>query len=91
MSDNSTISDDISNKKVSNEKSFHVFLIFIFIWAFMGISAFIMSLWCFKYSSEGQWFYNIFGFLLAVTIGPFYWIYYAVMASYCKKLNTLPA
>lgn len=56
--------------------------IFVFLWFFVGIAAFIMSLLCFgKTGSTAQ---HIVGFLLALFFGPFYWIYYFSAASYCR-------
>lgn len=56
--------------------------IFVFLWFFVGIAAFIMSLLCFgKSGSTAQ---HVVGFLLALFFGPFYWIYYFAAASYCR-------
>ena len=56
--------------------------IFVFLWFFVGIAAFIMSLLCFgKSGSTPQ---HVVGFLLALFFGPFYWIYYFASASYCR-------
>lgn len=52
-------------------------------WIATGIAAFIMSLMCF--GSSGSMTDKIFGFLLALFFGPFYWIYFMVMKKYCKK------
>ena len=54
----------------------------VVIWTVLGISAFVMSLLCFgKSGSTSQ---QIFGFILAVIFGPFYWIYYMVAKKYCR-------
>jgi len=75
-----------------DEGTASVMFIVALVWILMGVSAFIISLWCFKYSSgKDQFLYNIFGFLVAITLGPFYWIYYAVNSSYCKTLPNVSA
>ena len=60
-----------------------VVMIFIFIvlWIVAGIAAFIMSIMCFGYS--GTTVQHVVGFLLALFFGPFYWIYYFYVKSYC--------
>jgi hypothetical protein len=58
-------------------------------WAVLGVAAFIMSLVCFskKGTTSGQ---KVIGLLLAVFLGPFYWIYYAGSGSYCKSAQMSP-
>lgn len=57
--------------------------LFTIAWIVLGISAFIMSLVCFGRS--GSLPHQVIGFILAVLVGPFYWIYFMVVQSYCKK------
>ena len=57
--------------------------IFVVLWIFVGLAAFIMSLVCFGRS--GSTAQHIIGLLLAIFFGPFYWIYYFAVSSYCKK------
>ena len=56
--------------------------IFLVLWVFAGIAAFLMSLFCF--GKSGNTAQHVVGFFLAIFFGPFYWIYYFVSASYCK-------
>jgi sterol desaturase/sphingolipid hydroxylase (fatty acid hydroxylase superfamily) len=56
--------------------------IFLVLWVFAGIAAFLMSLLCF--GKSGTTAQHVVGFLLAIFFGPFYWIYYFVAASYCR-------
>ena len=58
--------------------------ILLIIWVALGIAAFIMSLVCFGYS--GTLAQQVVGLLIAVFFGPFYWIYYLVVKTYCNKL-----
>lgn len=56
-------------------------LVFLLFWVISGIAAFFMSLVCFAYS--GTVLEKIGGFAIAVLFGPFYWIYYAFVKTYC--------
>lgn len=68
-------------EKTSSVKNTLMAILFI-VWMALGIAAFIVSLMCFgKSGSTAQ---QIFGFLLAVVFGPFYWIYFMVAKKYCR-------
>ena len=58
-------------------------------WVALGIGAFIMSLVCISKtgSSGGQ---NVIGLLLALLLGPFYWLYFLGSATYCKAVKAVP-
>lgn len=58
--------------------------IFVLVWICTGIGAFIMSIVCFSYS--GSIAEKVIGLLLSIILGPFYWIYYGLMKSYCAKV-----
>jgi hypothetical protein len=59
--------------------------IFMTLWTISGIAAFIMSIVCFARSGTmGQ---QVVGLLLAIFFGPFYWIYYFILSSYCKPIK----
>lgn len=60
--------------------------ILILLWIIAGIAAFVMSLVCF--GSSGSTIQHLIGLLLAIFTGPFYWIYYAVAKSYCRRSPT---
>lgn len=70
-----------------NEKATHpsmIIMIVLFIWALLGLLAFITSIVCFAY--DGSFMQNWVGFLTSMILGPFYWIYYLyVDPSYCSK------
>jgi hypothetical protein len=66
------------NKKVI----FVLLLVFLLLWVILGISGFIMSIVCFKYS--GSTSQKIIGLLLSILIGPFYWFYFFFSKTYCK-------
>lgn len=57
--------------------------IFVLLWIVFGIAAFIMSIICFGYS--GTTAQHVVGLLLAIFFGPFYWIYFLVVKSYCGR------
>jgi fatty acid desaturase len=71
-------------KKDVQQKSIKkiVFLSLISIWVLAGFSAFITSIICFGYS--GSALQKMFGFLLAILLGPFYWFFYGVSKTYCS-------
>jgi hypothetical protein len=56
----------------------------VVVWALAGFAAFVMSLVCFGRS--GSIAQHIVGLLLALIVGPFYWIYFAASNTYCKKM-----
>ena len=58
-------------------------VVIMFIWALLGILAFITSLVCFAY--DGSFMQNWVGFLTAIIMGPFYWIFYAYSDGYCAS------
>lgn len=58
-----------------------VYLVTI-LWVVAGIVGFIVSIMCF--GKSGTIAQQIVGLLLAVFFGPFYWLYYVSVRSYCK-------
>ncbi len=67
----------------SNYNSRGMFLIILAgAWILTGLIAFIYSLYCF--SKSGTTGEKIFGLLLSMLIGPFYFIYIYVSSTYCK-------
>ena len=57
-------------------------MLFVLIWAIMGIAAFIASLVCFGRSGTvGEKFL---GLILAFFLGPFYWLYFFLNPDYCR-------
>jgi len=58
-------------------------ILFIIIWVISGLTAAIMSLVCFGY--KGSTLDKIIGLLIAIFLGPFYWLYYAFNGAYCLK------
>ena len=60
-----------------------VIIIVVLSWVILGFAAFIMSIVCFGRSGTiGQ---HITGILLSIFFGPFYWIYFFSVKSYCTK------
>jgi|1048.fasta_scaffold29968_2 hypothetical protein len=58
-------------------------LILILIWIFSGITGFIASIVCLFYN--GPVSDKVIGILLAMTLGPFYWLYYIYNMNYCTR------
>jgi len=59
-----------------------VYVVFAIIWVLAGIAAFIYSMVC--YGKNANVWTSLMGLLLALFLGPFYWIYYWVDKSYCR-------
>ncbi len=75
---------DVANK--SFIKSIGFIVIFVVIWAILGIIAFITSIVCFGYS--GSMTEKVIGLLLALLFGPFYFLYFYFNKGYCGKKTT---
>ena len=58
-------------------------VVIVFVWALLGVLGFITSLVCFAY--DGSFMQNWVGFLTAIVMGPFYWIFYAYSDGYCTS------
>lgn len=57
--------------------------VIIFIWMLLGLLAFVTSIVCFAY--DGSFMQNWVGFLTAIVLGPFYWIFFTYSDGYCKS------
>jgi hypothetical protein len=54
------------------------------LWLLFGLIGFVMSLVCFGYSgSVGE---KIMGIIIAIVLGPWYFLYYFSSGSYCKAM-----
>lgn len=60
-----------------------ILLLLYLIWYFAGLAAFIASIVCISYNGSGG--SKLAGFLLALFLGPFYWIYYIYNVNYCTN------
>ena len=70
----------------SNELSVKgvLFLTFVGLWIIFGVVGFVLSLVCLGYSgSVGE---KILGIIIALVLGPFFFLYYFSDAGYCKRL-----
>ena len=56
---------------------------FVLTWVFLGLLAFYQSLRCF--SKSGSAAEKIFGFLLALTMGPLYFLFSHENPNYCQS------
>ena len=68
----------------NNSRSRTILFIVFIIWVVLGIAAFIMSIICFGRS--GSDVQHVVGLLLAIFLGPFFWIFYFFVPGYCKRL-----
>jgi hypothetical protein len=53
-------------------------------WVVFGFAGFVMSLWCFGFSGDTG--VKIGGLAVAIFLGPFYWLYFYSVPSYCARL-----
>ncbi len=80
-SENTTNTANATNT-LQTQSTLQVAAIFIFAWTALGIIAFFWSLYCFKKSGSTE--QKVLGLLLAMFIGPLFFIYYRYSPSYCK-------
>ena len=59
-----------------------LFIGFVFLWVFLGLTAYVMCIVC--YFQSGSLVEKTLGLIIAVLLGPLYWIYYALMKNYCR-------
>ena len=57
--------------------------IFAIVWGVIGLIGFVMSIVCFWKS--GTTTQHVLGLVLALLLGPFYWLYYGLVKSYCAS------
>lgn len=62
-----------------------VAVVVVIIWVLLGVLAFVFSLVCFAYN--GTFMQNWVGFITAIVMGPFYWIYYFNASGYCSSMT----
>jgi hypothetical protein len=60
-----------------------IIALFWLVWSIAGLLAFFMSLVCFAYTSSMS--DKFLGLIVALAIGPFYWLYYIYNSNYCTK------
>ncbi len=60
--------------------------LFVLVWIFLGLAALITSIICITKTSAAP-ADNIIGLLLALFLGPFYWIYFIAKANYCMEMK----
>lgn len=73
----------VDTKPVANaQTTLQIAALFIFAWAALGLAAFIWSLVCFKKSGTIE--QKVLGLLMAIFIGPLFFIYYKYSPTYCK-------
>ena len=58
-------------------------IILVITFLILHIVALITSFYCFKYGVNVT---SIFGFLIVIFMGPFFWFYYSFAKNYCKEL-----
>lgn len=59
-----------------------VWLLLAILWAVLGLAALAYSFFCFARS--GNSLDKVVGTVLALTLGPLYWLYLAVNTNYCR-------
>lgn len=58
-------------------------------WALLGFIAFVWSLVCFSATRSGNTSSKVIGLLIAMILGPFYWVYFLVRKDYCRTSSVL--
>jgi hypothetical protein len=76
------INSFLEKEKNKESKVFYSLIFFVIIWTVIGFIAFITSLVCF--SKSGTTFDKFMGLLLAIFLGPLYFVFFALSNSYCK-------
>ena len=59
-------------------------MILIAVWVLFGLAGFIMSLWCIGFT--GNFGEKFIGVIVAIVLGPWYWLYFYSVPSYCARL-----
>jgi hypothetical protein len=72
------------NGIVENFKNNTALMAFTTIWSLLGLAAFITSLICFGFRSSGL-DQKVLALLVAIILGPFYWLYFYYAKDYCKR------
>jgi len=72
----------VTNSVEDAQTTVQIFGLFIFVWATMGLIAFVWSIYCF--GKKGTIFQKIFGILMAMFFGPLFFFYYRYSPTYCK-------
>ncbi len=67
----------------SSQYSLYGILIFLIVWIILGIVGLITSIVCFGFS--GTTVEKVLGVVIAMVLGPFYWLYFYFNKKYCKK------
>lgn len=67
-----------------SEKAPKALVAFIIIWSILGVLAFFTSLICFGFRSSSM-DQKILGLLIALVLGPFYWLYFFFNKEYCRR------
>lgn len=74
----------VENNQPKETKADGFIAFLVILWILMGILGFFTSIFCFAYN--GSFMQNWLGFLTAVTLGPFYWIFFAFAGDqYCTS------
>ena len=67
--------------KIGKEFKFKLTM-FIFLWIILGLTAFVSSLMCI--GKSGKFNDKMIGIVLALLLGPFYFIYLMINNNYCR-------
>ena len=79
-----SITDAVSNVG-ANVTPLQVFsIILIIVWVLFGLAGFVMSLWCIGFT--GNFGEKFIGVIIAILLGPWYWLYFYSVPSYCARL-----
>ena len=68
-----------------------VWIIIVIVWVIAGLAAIIKSLTCLSGSKSGGTGEKVGGLFVSFFLGPFYWLYYGLMGSYCRDIPAAQA
>ncbi len=74
----------MDRSKPADPRASQTLAIIVILWVVLGAAGFIMSVRCFNFKSSDQ--SNLGGLLVAMVMGPLYWVYYALNKRYCLPL-----
>ncbi len=72
----------MESQKKNREQKLSAALI-VFVWLILGVASYVMSVKCFN-SPKSRGSDNLAGVIIAIFLGPLYWIYFAMNKSYCR-------
>jgi hypothetical protein len=74
----------VSSIRSGSNPSATFWALLVFAWVVFGIAGFVMSLWCIGFT--GNFGEKFIGIIIAMILGPWYWLYFYSVPTYCARL-----